>query len=89
VLNLGSGEAVSIGELARLVLGLVGRDLPIVLDERRLRPPASEVKRLVSDNRRAREVLGWQPRVLLEEGLKRVIAWTREHREAAATSYVI
>jgi len=42
-------------------------------------PRKSEVMRLVSDNTRAREVLGWTPLVPLAEGLDRTIDWIREH----------
>jgi dTDP-glucose 4,6-dehydratase len=44
-----------------------------------VRPPASEVDRLVADASRARMLLGWEPKVSLEEGLDRTIDWLREH----------
>jgi NAD dependent epimerase/dehydratase len=77
--NLGSGQEVSIGELAGEILAQVGRPVRIEVDPARLRPEKSEVQRLLSDNQRARERLGWQPQVSLEEGLRRTIAWMREH----------
>ena len=61
--NLGSGEEISIGDLAQQVLTLIGRDVKITIDAERLRPEKSEVQRLLSDNRLARERLGWQPTV--------------------------
>jgi len=79
--NLGTGTCLSIGELAQKILRLVGRDLPIVCEEERLRPPQSEVLRLHADAQRARRMLGWQPRVSLDEGLERTIAWIRAHLE--------
>lgn len=79
--NLGTGTCLSIGDLAHKILRLVGRDLPIVCEEERLRPPQSEVLRLHADARRARQMLGWQPRVSLDEGLERTIAWIRDHLE--------
>jgi len=36
---------------------------------------------LVCDNRKARQLLGWEPRVTLDDGLRRVIAFVREHEE--------
>lgn len=80
-MNLGTGTCLSIGDLAHKILRLVGRDLPIVCEEERLRPPQSEVLRLHADARRARQMLGWQPRVSLDEGLERTIAWIRDHLE--------
>ncbi|MDD3828046.1 MAG: SDR family NAD(P)-dependent oxidoreductase [Anaerolineae bacterium] len=78
-INAGSGSTVSIGELAIKILGLVGRELPIVCEDERLRPPKSEVMHLHADAQKARELIGWQPRVSLDQGLRRTIDWIREH----------
>jgi len=78
-LNLGTGYDIAIGTLAETIVRLVGSPAKIELDPDRLRPSGSEVLRLVSDNARARALLGWVPRVGLEEGLKRTIDWIREH----------
>jgi nucleoside-diphosphate-sugar epimerase len=40
-----------------------------------LRPPASEVERLVSDYSKAEGVLEWTPETDLEDGLRRTISW--------------
>jgi nucleoside-diphosphate-sugar epimerase len=52
---------------------------PIVTDEARVRPAASEVERLVCDNRLAAELAGWRPTVSLDEGLSRTIAWVGDN----------
>ena len=57
----------------------IGRPIEIETEDQRLRPEGSEVERLLADNARARSLLGWEPRVSLEEGLERTIAWTREN----------
>jgi len=75
VVNLGTGTNVSIGDVAGRILRLLGRDLPIALDEQRVRPPESEVERLVAGNAKARKLLGWEPTVQLDEGLKRTVEW--------------
>ncbi|HET7808730.1 MAG TPA: GDP-mannose 4,6-dehydratase [Gaiellaceae bacterium] len=75
VVNLGTGSEITIGELAERILRLAGRDVPVSLDEQRLRPPDSEVERLVADVTKARRLLDWEPRVDLDEGLRRTIAW--------------
>lgn len=77
--NLGSGCEVSIGELAAEIIALAGKPVKIEVDQARLRPEKSEVQRLLSDNHLARERLGWQPDVPLQEGLQRTISWIREH----------
>ena len=75
VINLGTGVEVSIEELAQRVLRLLGRDVPLALDESRLRPPDSEVERLVADTTKAKQLLGWEPEVDLDDGLRRTIDW--------------
>jgi NAD dependent epimerase/dehydratase len=79
-INLGSGREISIGNLALLIARLLGKQVQIITDERRRRPEKSEVERLLADNSKAKRLLGWEPRVSLEEGLLRTIDWMREHR---------
>ena len=79
--NLGSGEEISIGAIAALIFRLMGKQAEIQLEKSRLRPEKSEVLRLISDNRKAKLELGWQPTVGMEEGLQRTIRWIGEHLE--------
>jgi dTDP-glucose 4,6-dehydratase len=73
--NLGSGQEISIGALVELVGELLDKELQVEHDPGRDRPDASEVDRLVSDNGRAREQLGWEPTVSLRDGLRRTLEW--------------
>ena len=75
VINLGTGTEISIGELAERVLRELGKEVRVELDEARLRPPDSEVERLVADTTKAKRLLGWEPEVDLDEGLRRTIEW--------------
>ncbi len=70
-INLGTGEAVTIAALVSRVETILGRPLQLVRDAARVRPAASEVGRLVSDNTKARQLLSWTPSITLDEGLKR------------------
>jgi NAD dependent epimerase/dehydratase len=79
--NLGSGREISIGDLAHLIARLVGRPIRIESDQARVRPEKSEVDRLLADNALARDLLGWTPKVSLEEGLERTIAWMKTNLE--------
>jgi len=79
VINLGSDHETSIGDLARLIVRLVGRAVQVKKDPKRLRPPSSEVRRLHADNRKAEMKLGWAPQTSLEEGLCQTIEWIRAH----------
>lgn len=79
VYNLGTGSEITIGKLAETITSLIGRDVSVQVDDRRLRPQKSEVMRLLSDNSRARAELGWQPTVSLEQGLQQTIDWIKEN----------
>ena len=76
-INLGTGREISIGDLARLIARLMGRSINIESEDQRLRPEKSEVERLLANNTLALELLHWQPRVSLEEGLSRTIDWIK------------
>ena len=78
--NLGSNREITIGDLAQLLIQSVGTDARIETDSQRVRPAASEVERLLADNTKAKSLLGWEPRVTLEDGLLRTIEWLRENR---------
>lgn len=79
VINIGSGREFSIGQLAQIILNTIQSTAKIVVDEARVRPSRSEVNRLLADNRLAKETIGWEPRVSLEEGIKRTVAWIAAH----------
>jgi NAD dependent epimerase/dehydratase len=74
-INIGSGSDISIGDIAKQVMSILGVDKPIALDSKRVRPVNSEVERLCCDNTKARKLLDWEPRISFEEGLKKTIQW--------------
>ena len=76
VVNFGTGFEISIGDTAKLIAEVMGVDLEIVTEEKRMRPENSEVERLCAQAGRARELFGWAPRYAGREGLKRGIAET-------------
>ncbi|MEN2427748.1 NAD-dependent 4,6-dehydratase LegB [Chromobacterium vaccinii] len=82
VINVGSNYEISVGDTARLIAELMGRDVRFTSDEQRLRPAGSEVERLWADNRLARELAGWGPEYAgidgLRRGLKETIDWFTE-----------
>jgi nucleoside-diphosphate-sugar epimerase len=70
-LNLGTDRMVSINELARIIVGISGRrDISI----RHVDGPQG-VRGRNSDNTRLRQVLGWEPGIDLEEGLRTTYRW--------------
>ncbi|MDQ2934098.1 MAG: GDP-mannose 4,6-dehydratase [Chloroflexota bacterium] len=75
VLNAGSGNEISIGDLAELIARKMDRPLRLAQEEERMRAETSEVMRLVSDSSRLRALTGWEPAHTLETGLDETIAW--------------
>ncbi len=88
VVNFGSNFEISIGDTARLIAEVMGREIEIVTDEVRLRPEASEVERLWADNAKAKKLFGWEPAYGGRDGFKRGLAetasWFSEPQNLAA-----
>ncbi len=71
VINIGSNYEITIGEAAALIAEVMGEKVDFITDEERFRPEKSEVERLWADNRKAKELLGWEPQFAGKEGLRR------------------
>lgn len=88
--NVGAGADIAIGELVDRARTLTGRAIPVREDPARVRPAASEVARLLADASRAHQVLGWAPRLSLDEGLSQTLDYLRDHGSPeAAAQYTI
>jgi UDP-glucose 4-epimerase len=91
--NVGSGSAISIGELCEHVRRITGVNKPVVQDPQRLRPEDAEVMELVADAARFRAASGWRPTIGFETGLERTIGWWRERIESGkvrrSSDYVV
>ena len=79
VVNIGTGRDVSIEDLAEKIIGLIGGDGKIKVENLRIRPEKSEVMQLLADTRLARKLFGWAPKYSLEEGLKETMEWYRKN----------
>ncbi len=75
VVNIGSGQPVSIRKMIETVRFLIGRGEPRY-GEIAYRP--GENMELYADISKARDLLGWEPKVSLEAGLARTIQWFRD-----------
>jgi dTDP-glucose 4,6-dehydratase len=71
--NLGNPREMTIREFAETILGLLKSDSPITYEPL----PEDDPKQRKPDITKARELLGWEPRVDLEEGLERTIEYFR------------
>jgi len=74
VFNIGSGKPVTINQLAKLILKLMNReDLEPVYAP----PRPGDIRHSVADIAKARKVLGFEPRISLEEGVKSLVTLTK------------
>lgn len=72
VYNLGNGRGFSVNEVIDSVERVTGLEVPVVFGERRVGDPAA----LVSDASKAREALGWRPRITeIDEIVRTAWAW--------------
>lgn len=78
VFHIGSNQEIAIGDLFDLIVELTGRPARVTVDKVRLRPPNSEVMRLLCDNTKLTNATGFQPHVSLREGITRTIEWFRD-----------
>lgn len=79
VVNIGTGTDISIEELVKKILGLMGKQGEIEVEDRRIRPEKSEVMQLLSDTRLAQKLFQWTPRYTLENGLRETIEWYQKN----------
>jgi len=75
--NAGAGEPRSVLEVVQLVCAAAGT--AVEPDIRGQGVPAGEIDRQFVDPRKLRELTGWEPKVSLEEGLRRTLEWYRAH----------
>lgn len=74
VFNVARGDRTSILELARKICRAMGKEIEPIFEPAR----AGDVRDSQADSERARTQLNWEPRVTLDEGLQRTIAWFSE-----------
>jgi len=75
VVNIGSGEEWSIQQTASILMDIVGRHVPIICDDQRIRPEKSEVNRLVADNNLIHSLTNWRSEVPFDQGLSKTCDW--------------
>ena len=80
--NAGHGRPYRVGEVVELIARLAGTGVGPEI--RGVRSPAGEIDRQYVDRSKIRKLLGWEPQIDLEEGLRRTIEWYREHPQVRA-----
>lgn len=76
VINVGSGTDVSIKDLAEKIRDIVDPEIQIVYDTSK---PDGQMKKLF-DNSKMKELLRWEPKTSLEDGLRETIEWYNKFR---------
>ena len=72
-INLGSGRSHKIKDIVKSVSSILEKKVTISTNKDRLRP--FDVNKLVCDNRKAKKMLDWEPKITFDEGLKNTINW--------------
>jgi UDP-glucose 4-epimerase len=83
ILNVATGKGVSVNELVRILLSITQKDILPVHGP--VRP--GDILHSTLANERIRRILGWEPKVALEEGLRQTVAWAlAEHAAGGGPS---
>lgn len=88
-INVGTGAFFSIAEAIETVGRILGKELVIVEDKKRIRPERSEVLELLCDNTKAKELLHWTPQFTFEQGIGKAIDFFRAARVENADRYAV
>jgi len=75
IINIGSNSEISISNLLKLIKELMCSDVTIINEEKRKRPKKSEVFRLCCDNKKIKDLVGFESQVDIKNGLKKTINW--------------
>lgn len=76
--NLGTANEITMLELARRIHALCAPERPF--EVKYVPGFSSDIRRRVPDGSKAKRLLGWEPRISLDEGLREVVAAARERR---------
>lgn len=78
-INLGNDNTIRIGDLAKKIFDIISKTPKVITDSQRIRPGKSEVLKLWASNKKAKDLIGWEPRISLDEGLRLTIEWISTH----------
>ena len=74
-INIGSNSEISISDTLKLIKELMLSDITFINDQQRNRPKNSEVFRLWCDNKKIKNLVGYEPQVSIRDGIKKTIEW--------------
>ena len=85
IINVGSGNEISIRDLAFKIFKIAKKKIKIRHDESRERP--YDVNRLICNNKKASKLLGWKPKINMDQGLKKLFQWATKNRTTFQSSF--
>ena len=74
-INIGSNTEISVGDTLQLIKELMSSSVAFSHDDQRQRPEKSEVFRLWCDNKKIKELTGYEPEIDIRMGLQKTIDW--------------
>ena len=89
VVNVGSNTNISIDNLSKKIMNLIGRKLIIIKNKNIVRPKLSEVDNLQCDNKKIKIFTKWESEISLDNGLKKTINWIEDNYSKYSDKYVI
>lgn len=75
LVNIGGGKPISIKEMVEKIIKISGKKINVEYD---ISQPSSDAK-VVLDYQKATQTFGWSPKISLEEGIERTIAWYKQN----------
>lgn len=77
-INIATQQEISIGQLAKELIGQINPNARVVCDDQRLRPEKSEVNRLLGSNEKIKQLTDWRPKYTFEQGLSETIEFFKK-----------
>ena len=83
IINLGGSRTVTLLEMIRMLENAIGRNARLEFQP----DQPGDVPRTFADTRKARALLGFEPRTRFEDGVQKFIQWFQECQEAGARQH--
>jgi nucleoside-diphosphate-sugar epimerase len=77
IINISSGEPSRIIDVTKLVVDLIGNEVETLLDIGKIKYRKGEAMNYWADRSKAKELLGWEPKISLQDGVTRTVEYYR------------
>ena len=86
IINIGNSFEISIKNIIKVLKNDFGYKFKVIIDKNRIRPMKSEVMRLYSSNKKAKDILKWEPKYKgingFKKGLGETIEWLEDYKKS-------